>query len=64
LGHVGQAVQHERHDASQDERDDYNDETPDAGFKLFSGQTTLWVRLVLQFASPIQGLRGNLGNPG
>jgi hypothetical protein len=60
-----QAIQHERHDASQDQRDNDYDETPDTGLKFFSGQTTLLVRvrvLVEQFASPIQVLQGNLGS--
>jgi hypothetical protein len=57
-----QAVQHEGHDASQDQRDNDYDETPDTGLKFFSGQTTLGVLVVGQFVSPIQGLRGNLGS--
>jgi hypothetical protein len=58
-----QAVQHESNDASQNQRDNDNDKTPDTGFKFFSGQMTLRVLvLVMQFASPIQGLQGNQGS--
>jgi hypothetical protein len=58
-----QAIQHEGYDASQDKRDYDNDKTPSPDFKFFSGQTTLRVLvLVEQFASPKQGLQGNLGS--
>jgi len=64
LGHISQAIKHERHDASQDDCHHNNDEAPDADFKFFSGQKTrLVLVLVEQFASPKQGLRGNLDSP-
>jgi hypothetical protein len=62
LNHIGQAVEHERYDAGQNKCYNNYNETPDTGLKFFSGQTTLWVLMVGQFVSPIQGLRGNLGS--
>jgi hypothetical protein len=60
LDNERQAVEHERHDASQNERDNDYDKTPDAGFVFLSGQPRQGVLLVEQFASPKQGLQGNL----
>jgi hypothetical protein len=61
LNHKSQAVKHKSHNASQNQRDNDNDKTPDSGFKFFSGQRTLLVLvLVLQFASPIQVRLNNL----
>jgi hypothetical protein len=58
-----QAVEHERNNASQDERDNDYDKTPDAGLVFLSGQPRQRVLvLVLQFASPKQGLQDNLGS--
>ena len=54
-------VEHERDDACQDERDYDDNETPDAGLIFISGQPRQrGLVLVEQFASPKQGLRGNL----
>jgi hypothetical protein len=55
-----QAIKHERYDASQDQRDDDYDKTPDAGLVFLSGQPRQGVLLVGQFASPKQGLQDNL----
>ena len=62
LDYERQAVKHERYDARQDQRDDDYDKTPDAGFIFLSGQPRQRVLVVAQFASPKQGLQGNLGS--
>jgi hypothetical protein len=63
LDNERQAIEHERHDASQDQCDNDYDETPDTGLVFLSGQPRQRVRvLVEQFASPKQGLQGNLGS--